>query len=290
MNPPPNCEAWLDTGEGSTVPLAGNCSFGRSSENTVVIASERASRRHAVIHAQEGGEFWLADLGSSNGTFINGRRLTHPTLLRDGDSIQIAHANLTFRHNSLSSEQEEALSQMTVVDVRTEECWLIIADVADFTPLSQRLPADDLAALMGRWVRTCKEQIERNGGAINKFLGDGFMAYWRSSGPQTREKIAAAAAGLRALQTNSELKFRVVLHQGKVAMGGAASMNEDSLMGPEVNFAFRVEKLASGLKVEFCVTENAQKLLTPHLVLAPVPGEHELKGFTGKYRFFAFAG
>jgi adenylate cyclase len=145
-----------------------------------------------------------------------------------------------------------------------------------------------LAALMGRWIRTCKEHIERNGGAINKFLGDGFMAFWKG-GPGALPKVAAAANGLRAAQLASDLEFRLVLHFGKVAMGGAASLNEDSLMGPEVNFAFRMEKAASGLKVQFCVSEGAQKLANNALTLNAVPGEHELKGFPGKYRFFALA-
>jgi class 3 adenylate cyclase len=304
--PSPTSDAWLDNPDGGRVPLAGNCSLGRSSENHVVIISERASRRHAIIHAQEGGEFWIADLGSSNGTFLNERRVTHPTLLRDGDVIQIAHARLAFHQAAAAKSDEEAsLGQMTVVEVRTEPCWLLIADVADFTPLSQRLPADDLAALMGRWIRTCKEQIERNGGVINKFLGDGFMAYWRSrddaavvdvktaaEGMRAARRavvnVKTAAEGLRAAQRTSELQFRVVLHYGKVAMGGTASLNEDSLMGPEVNFAFRMEKAASGFSVDFCVSEAAQKMLGDQLPLEQVPGEHELKGFNGKYRFFAY--
>jgi adenylate cyclase len=290
MNPPSDCDAWLESSLGPAVGLKGNCALGRSSDNNVVIPSERASRRHAVIHAQEGGEFWLADLGSSNGTFLNGRRLTHPTLLKPADTIQIAHATFTFRQNTerLNEAEESAMSQMTVVDVRTEECWMLIADIANFTPLSQRTPADDLAALVGSWVRICKEQIEKNGGAINKFLGDGFMAYWR--GKDALEKVAAAAEGLRAAQASSSLSFRIVLHHGKVAVGGAASLNEDSLMGPEVNFAFRMEKKASELKVDFCLSENAQKIAGQRLALTAVPGEHELKGFNGKYRFFAFAG
>src|SRR5215213_612636 len=117
MNPPSSsCDAWLENPDGPAVPLVGNCSFGRSAENAVVIASERASRRHAIIHAQEGGEFWLADLGSSNGTFLNGRRVTQPTRLKNEDTINIAHATITFRQNTARVGDEEDLgasSQMT---------------------------------------------------------------------------------------------------------------------------------------------------------------------------------
>ena len=100
----------------------------------------------------------------------------------------------------LKEAEESAVSQMTVVDVRTEQCWMLIADIANFTPLSQRTPADDLAALVGSWVRVCKEQIEKNGGAINKFLGDGFMAYWR--GQEALEKVAGWVDGLTSSLEN----------------------------------------------------------------------------------------
>ncbi len=291
MNPPTNSDAWLENSAGENVELKGNCSLGRASENNVPIASERASRRHAIIHAQEGGEYWLADLGSSNGTFLNDRRLAHPTRLRKGDRIQIAHAVFTFHQDEAKAaeEEESMLSQMTVVDVRTEPCWLLIADLVNFTPLSQKLPPDDLAALVGRWVRTCKEQIERNGGVINKFLGDGFMAFWRG-GTDVTEKVIIAAQGLRAAQTASEIEFRVILHYGKVALGGAASLGEESLMGPEVNFAFRMEKVAGEQAVPFCLSQNAQTVLGERVAYSEVPGEHPLKGFPGQYRFFALQG
>ena len=62
------CPPCLETARGEQVVLAGNCSFGRSSDNTIKIASEKASRRHATIHAQDAGDYWLIDLGSINGT------------------------------------------------------------------------------------------------------------------------------------------------------------------------------------------------------------------------------
>ena len=49
-----------------------------------------------MIHAQEQNEFWLADLGSSNGTFLNGRRVSQPMLLRDGDEILIGDFRFLF--------------------------------------------------------------------------------------------------------------------------------------------------------------------------------------------------
>jgi hypothetical protein len=62
--------------------------FGRNSDNTIVFAGGRASRRHAEIR-RVGADYVLADLGSSNGTMVNGQRLTAPHQLRHGDTFEI---------------------------------------------------------------------------------------------------------------------------------------------------------------------------------------------------------
>jgi class 3 adenylate cyclase len=61
------------------------------------------------------------------------------------------------------------------------------------------------------------------------------------------------------------------------------------MMGPELNFAFRMEKVAGSLAVPFCFSASAAAVLSQHLPLEPVAGEHELKGFKGQHRFFAWA-
>ena len=61
--------------------------FGRSPDNTIVITSQRASRRHAEIR-REGGVYLLIDLGSSNGTVLNGQ-LIQRQILRPGDTFVI---------------------------------------------------------------------------------------------------------------------------------------------------------------------------------------------------------
>ena len=78
------------------IPLAeAPTTFGRNPDNTVVIDSGRASRRHAEIRSQA-GMFVLADLGSSNGTYVNGQRLAAPHTLRPGDVIQIGDDTFRF--------------------------------------------------------------------------------------------------------------------------------------------------------------------------------------------------
>src|SRR5262249_23316782 len=129
-----------------------------------------------------------------------------------------------------------------------------------------------------------KELIERNHGAINKFLGDGFFAYWTE---QTDAPTIARALGeLRIGQNRAEPAFRVVLHYGEVAMGGA-SLGEESLVGSAVNMVFRIEKLAGAIGESRLMSEAAHRLLTAHMEIKPV-GNYELQGFTGQEPYYAF--
>ena len=70
-------------------------SFGRTPENTVVLTNARASRHHAQIR-RDGAEYVLADLGSANGTLVNGQRLTAPHRLRAGDVVQMGDESFRF--------------------------------------------------------------------------------------------------------------------------------------------------------------------------------------------------
>lgn len=62
--------------------------IGREAVNNVPLADPEVSRRHARITYQE-GRYVLEDLGSTNGTFVNGRRIASPTILNEGDVIDV---------------------------------------------------------------------------------------------------------------------------------------------------------------------------------------------------------
>ena len=69
--------------------------IGRAVENDIVIVSKRVSREHARIW-REGRYWYLEDLGSTNGTFLNDERVQGEQRLRDGDLVVIGEARLAF--------------------------------------------------------------------------------------------------------------------------------------------------------------------------------------------------
>jgi adenylate cyclase len=175
--------------------------------------------------------------------------------------------------------------QRTLREIETVQCWLLVADIRGFTPLSRQLQSQDLDVLVGAWILSCKEIIENQHGIINKYLGDGFLAYWREANTSP-EEIVAIISALKELQRKEGPAFRLVVHHGAVDIGGVASMGEESLMGGELNLVFRLEKLAGSLGEPCCVSEKALTKL--HELVRPRSlGEFELKGFEEKCAFFA---
>jgi class 3 adenylate cyclase len=278
--------AWLETSDGRRHTLHGSCSLGRTTANTITLDSPNVSRRHALVHLQGIGEFWLIDFGSSNGTFLNKRRISQPVQLNDGDQITIGDTLFTFRQPLAISEEHKAIvTKRTLHQIASIPCWLLVADIPNFTPLSRRMETEELEALVGAWLFTCKELIEKHHGNINKYLGDGFLAYWPEA-TTNPEEIVGVIRALKELQEKGAPDFRFVLHFGSVAIGGIPSLGEESLVGPEVNLVFRLEKLAASLRVPRGLSDMAKTKLE-QLVPARALGEHELKGFQKKRSFFA---
>jgi len=279
--------AWLEPRNGERLLLEATFGIGRSADNRLVLRDERVSRRHALIHMQGDGEWWLVDLGSSNGTYVNRGRVSQPIRLRDGDVIEFGPFTLVFRQSEAPTAADtELTTERTVVDLRTVACWLLVADVEGSTTLNQSMADEELAIMMGRWFSACQQLVERNSGIINKYLGDGFFAYWPAS-ERARTGLLHALAGCRQLQEARAPVFRVVLHYGQVIMGGKASLGEESLSGREVNFVFRMEKLAAQLRLARLLSEPARQLLVDALPTTEV-GAHALPGFPGTARFATF--
>lgn len=86
--------------------------LGRGVENEIVIVSKRASREHANIR-RDGRRTFLDDLGSTNGTFLNGERVLGSVQLRDGDQISIGEIMFIF-HDPDTTTRETPFPELEV--------------------------------------------------------------------------------------------------------------------------------------------------------------------------------
>lgn len=110
----------LPSGEKIEAPLNHQeIEIGKAPHNRLVISDPTVSSTHAIVLALNGG-YNIADLGSSNGTFVNGRRLgSEAHTLQHGDKIQLGQALLTFRNPAETVENKTArLSPEALEEIR----------------------------------------------------------------------------------------------------------------------------------------------------------------------------
>jgi adenylate cyclase len=208
-----------------------------------------------------------------------------PHRLSDGDRIEIGGHGLTFRQpNQGNPDTHERSTEKTLQDIRALTCWLLVADIEGHTKMVQQMSPGEISRITGGWLESCKKIIDSNEGVLNKFLGDGFFAYWNAEETGVVERVIQTLRTLMKLQTKFSPRFRWVLHYGRVYSGGP-TFGEESLMGGEVNFIFRMEKLASKLHSPLLISEPATQAFGSALTFQEA-GRHALAGFDGETMFF----
>ncbi len=279
-------QSWLRLPDGERHDLNGTCSIGRAPDNTLSLADNEVSRRHAIIQAQGEREFWLVDLGSANGTYVNGRRISQSVRLHNGDIIRIASNELEFCTEILSAMHPAGQQVMasTMIHIRQAQCWLMVADIIGSTQMAQTLPGAQFPRMTGTWFKNCRQIIDECGGHMSKYLGDGFFCYWDDTADGAIQ-VRQAVAKLYEAQLKANPPFRLVLHFGSAALGTVPTMNELNLHGPEVNFVFRIEKVASALKQKVLFSEAAVKRMAADKEVRLV-GESAVEGFSATHKFY----
>lgn len=107
------------------VPLdAGRTVIGRAPECDVVIEGRMVSRQHAAVR-RVGEQYTVEDLGSHNGTTLNGELLTQPQVLHDGDRIELGGVGrLLFADGDATSTRPLPPSADIALDALTQDVWV----------------------------------------------------------------------------------------------------------------------------------------------------------------------
>ncbi len=245
------------TGEGFA--LEPTSILGRSSDSTVQVPDAMVSRRHAMIREHPDG-FWYFDLGSFNGSMVNGLRVTAARKLTSGDRIEIGdHAYLFEQEGQAATSAEQFIDATTLAQVKNGETILLVSDIQGYTALSERLSPDQLAPIIGSWYSQTEEILSRHGAILDKFIGDCALAYWTDTSAQSRIRAFQTAGAMQQSSIDTYNAHRQLLdsvgltfwtgtaiHLGRVAYGGF-SAQEFTLIGDPVNLVFRMEALTRSL-------------------------------------------
>jgi adenylate cyclase len=275
----PSTPAFLDAevkGQKREVKLAEVCRVGRDRANDLVLDEESVSRNHALVYSSETGVYYINDLGSSNGTFVNGARISFPTPLKDGDKIVFGSFPIRFRH-----EQAPAPARMPAGAAATSVLFaqklitVLVIDIRGFTVMAQRLDAATIAKITSALFREAGQVLQSRGAWGQKYIGDAVMAVWLHSDAIASEltnvlaalaSLAKIAAGLQG-QFGLEFPIRIGagINSGLGSLGnvGSAAVPDYTALGDAVNRAFRLESATKEVGLDVLIGGETYDLIVP---------------------------
>jgi adenylate cyclase len=199
------------------------------------------------------------------------------------------------------TDQRGARAQPDVVG-EEQELAILFADVRGFTAFAAELPAYDVVHSLNRIFNRLGLVIQRHGGRIDNYMGDGLMALFGHACPPTAAHDAVGAA-LEMLAAMDELQqyFRdnygkvlglgIGVHCGEVVIGsvGSADMKRMTAIGDAVNMASRIEEANKLLGTNLLISERTYDKVKK-LVLAKRWDDVRLPGKVGPHTLYQAIG
>src|SRR5579863_73301 len=172
---------------------------------------------------------------------------------------------------------------------------VMFVDLVGSTALSAKLDPEDLRSVIGAYHRCCTELIERDGGFVAKYMGDGVLAYFGYPQAQEDDAELAVQAGLAIVAAVPQLRtvagvplrVRVGIATGVVVVGdliGAGAAREQAVVGETPNLAARLQAVADSDTV--VIAEGTRRLLGNLFELKDL-GTKDLKGIAEPVRAWA---
>ncbi len=168
---------------------------------------------------------------------------------------------------------------------------VLFADIRNFTTMCEHMQAEDVVSLLNRYFARMVSVIHRHEGTVDKFIGDGLMAFFGAPNklacPEQHALDAARdmVASLEELnrefadEGRPQLQIGVGLHSGEAVIGqiGSAERHEYTAIGDAVNTASRIEGLCKEAGYPIVCSETVARAVHYPAMLNEL-GERALKG------------
>ncbi len=169
----------------------------------------------------------------------------------------------------------------------TREASVMFTDIEGFTTLSERLPPDVLIAVLNEYLEVVVAPIERHGGVVNGFIGDGLFASFNMPLENADHAACAVAAAVEIQQALAGRRFagdvalatRIGINSGTVIGGtiGAGARLSYTLLGDAVNTASRLQEMNKLHGTRVLITEATRRLAGDGYRCRPI-GEVPIRG------------
>src|SRR3974390_2594186 len=187
-----------------------------------------------------------------------------------GDRRKMLRAIRELALHMRTSAQDQAPAEPRYDEAERRQLTVMFCDLVGSTALSAKLDPEDLRGIVRAYHRCCTAIVERNGGYVAKYMGDGVLAYFGY--PQAHEHDAerAVQAGLALVQAvpnlktaiDSPLQVRIGIATGLVVVGdliGKGAAQEQAFGGETPNLAARLQAVVDPGAV--VVAESTRALL-----------------------------
>ena len=163
---------------------------------------------------------------------------------------------------------------------------VLFADLRHFTPIAEKLPPDTLMDVLNTYLSTATDVIFSLGGTVDKFLGDGIMAFFNAPLPQEHHALRAVIAAEeihRRVEAQGpkvdgqKLYFGIGIHTGEAIVGNVGSYNlmNYTALGDTVNIAKRLQEIAH--RGQTLISRATYEEVKPYVRVVPL-GERILHG------------
>ncbi|MGI8957140.1 MAG: FHA domain-containing protein [Chthoniobacterales bacterium] len=279
-------------GEPFELTIGNTATIGRTSDNTVCLSgSPLVSRQHALIRCHDGYQYQIIDLGSRNGTLVNGQRVVMPMTLAPGARIEVAKNEIVFDfiEEDISTAHLEVTMAGSMAGIASaiRPVALLVCDIRGFSTMAEKISSSHLAQQLGVWFREAGNLVTKSGGTVDKFIGDAVLAYWSECNGQNVDCAATLQIAHDMLALAAKTKwangdpFRVgiALHYGSVTCGnvGIDAQRDATIIGDPVNTVFRLEGVMKELNQQVLLSADFREHLPESEKLVDL-GERKLKG------------